>query len=1283
MRQQRTGLLVIAMMFMMVLARVFGGGPAHAADPDFTHVTDILDGWRQLLRTDDLFLIRSAAPDGASGSRLLTSNSHITSITPTQRIPGGEGSATVIGARMFDLPTDVAVSAWDDPGTRTLHWSIDGSQGNLTSGTISIAGIAGSDFQMMSDSADFTGDGYDDVIFVLPGRSIQSPLPDTVAVVATARDPADPSKGLAFGSAAILPFGGDHIWPRSITTGTVAGTLRVLALGTHGSVRSSCNRNNLAVESYTVDPQSLAISGSGTFALTLQEPAGFCIQSESITAGRFGTTAHDQVVVAYAASDEARIIPVAFDDKGTPTQRPTFHTGVNAGYGKLRLRSGRFNWNSAFEQAALLIFPEGQGLPAPSLRILDFDQNLNVQSGPAAGSQGCSLDLEVGNFDRRKSNSTERDPNLQLAVLFWNCSGGTATVQIYDVDPTQGFRLVAGSVSDVGPASGINRGFSLFDGTRSLATVDLQGRSLVLGAPIKVTVTGHLQPDLILGIPPMHIDYIRDVANLGPTGKPAVLNLTVMPDVLEGTSFNTQFAFSSTASSSLSTNNTTSWGYSQGESLGLKVTLGNPDASYFSDEVKVAGKETHETSVADTYDTYESVTDSLSATTGFADHLFFTESRHNVYYYPVIGQEACPAGNPSCTDAQKGPLFVQFSGVDLLEHHATDATTQEWYQPVNEPGNLFSYPWSLAQLQRSIPNLAPLTANPAPWRATDTSTSAYSTTWTGRGTGAHTTGHVDTHSFDLSIAVTAQVGAEGIATAGLSGEYDYGTSDSASDVFTSTGSMEKSTGIQVNKPDFGDKVARTYFYEFAGYVLGRQRPDTIFDSKTVYSNGDDKEPVEIQSVGPVAVAFLANPVGKSGAPWWRKAYKEPDVGLSHPARWSWSPSLQEASFNSRSPKQPPQNDPFYHMKGLFISQADGKGPQRSIATAGDTVLLQARVYNFSLADMAPTTTIHVRFYGQEYENAELVGDGFLIGETSIGPIPGFNSATTQGERPNWSLASLPFDTSAYADKHLVFWVLVWAEDGQGNLMPELEGHGLTANPRSSSFTQITQVPTEDYSNNVGLYGTYTPFFVAPKQQALAEARAAPGQLVLAGIKVAADHVLLLEHGNTVTVTVQNTAGTPLAAVPVVFYDGDPQQGGKVFDVQHIPRLRAHASYALRTFFRPTTCGDHRLFVRAGHTTASSDTAALDVQVTIDPDAYIDALIGKTTTLGLPRRVEGPLVNELDAAKGTLDRQLFEEARDRLTAFVGEVEAQRGGLLTDRQVESLIVPARLIPSCVAL
>ena len=52
--QQRGRLKVMAIMFMMLLASVGSGGLAWAADPDFTKVTDILNGRQHLLRTDDL-----------------------------------------------------------------------------------------------------------------------------------------------------------------------------------------------------------------------------------------------------------------------------------------------------------------------------------------------------------------------------------------------------------------------------------------------------------------------------------------------------------------------------------------------------------------------------------------------------------------------------------------------------------------------------------------------------------------------------------------------------------------------------------------------------------------------------------------------------------------------------------------------------------------------------------------------------------------------------------------------------------------------------------------------------------------------------------------------------------------------------------------------------------------------------------------------------------------------------------------------------------------------------
>ena len=102
------------------------------------------------------------------------------------------------------------------------------------------------------------------------------------------------------------------------------------------------------------------------------------------------------------------------------------------------------------------------------------------------------------------------------------------------------------------------------------------------------------------------------------------------------------------------------------------------------------------------------------------------------------------------------------------------------------------------------------------------------------------------------------------------------------------------------------------------------------------------------------------------------------------------------------------------MRGLFITPAahPGQGSQL-VAHAGDQLMLQARVYNYSLKAMDPNTTVHVRFYGQEWDHTTNsvpvgpIGNSFLIGEATLGPIPPFNTDT---DNPNWVLASLPTGT---------------------------------------------------------------------------------------------------------------------------------------------------------------------------------------------------------------------------------------------------------------------------------
>ena len=80
----------------------------------------------------------------------------------------------------------------------------------------------------------------------------------------------------------------------------------------------------------------------------------------------------------------------------------------------------------------------------------------------------------------------------------------------------------------------------------------------------------------------------------------------------------------------------------------------------------------------------------------------------------------------------------------------------------------------------------------------------------------------------------------------------------------------------------------------------------------------------------------------------------------------------------------PWSSKFHDMRGFFISSSNhpGQGPQIESAKAGDKLALQARVYNYSLKEMAPDSKVHVRFYGMpwNYSNHTPAGDSFLIGE---------------------------------------------------------------------------------------------------------------------------------------------------------------------------------------------------------------------------------------------------------------------------------------------------------------
>ena len=408
--------------------------------------------------------------------------------------------------------------------------------------------------------------------------------------------------------------------------------------------------------------------------------------------------------------------------------------------------------------------------------------------------------------------------------------------------------------------------------------------------------------------------------------------------------------------------------------------------------------------------------------------MFYTAYNQNIFYYPVIGHTVCPSRQTNCPDSARQPLYVQFSVPDTRTQVDIDATTQPWYQPVHEPGNVFSYPWDETQLQLALPSTwVPLTptGEAASWRGTDTSTSAYETKWTANSGSTQTSGSVNAQSFSLSICTSGSIGVSGLGT-NFSNTYDLNQSFSVSSLNVSTQTQEASEGIKVNKPDFSDDVAMTYLYSFAGYLFGLKSP--VESLQAIELQDSSNQPIAIPSTGPMLVGFLADPFQTSTGVWWQQAYPLPDVGLNHPSRWDWAKTTQTATFNcadgtsSQSCTTATSNDPilvdFYRMKGLFITPADANGNvlSRSVATAGDQLTLTTRVYNYSLVDTHdpnlshPTASIQVRFYGQPVDAGRLQGQAFLIGQTEIGFMTGFKSVNTGTGGTNWTVASVPFDT---------------------------------------------------------------------------------------------------------------------------------------------------------------------------------------------------------------------------------------------------------------------------------
>jgi hypothetical protein len=243
-----------------------------------------------------------------------------------------------------------------------------------------------------------------------------------------------------------------------------------------------------------------------------------------------------------------------------------------------------------------------------------------------------------------------------------------------------------------------------------------------------------------------------------------------------------------------------------------------------------------------------------------------------------------------------------------------------------------------------------------------------------------------------------------------------------------------------DQPAFGGDVADCCLYDFGSYLFGLKNPNGTFQTFDLKDHSGN--PIDVQTTGPMVVGFVANPIPDNGdelscgghPPWWVQVYNLPDVAVIHPERWAWHKSQKTATFNPAMPGISPLNQPIFHGRGVFITEANSSGgPSLSEAVQGDVLTIAARIYNLSFFDTndpslaKPAASVQVRVYGQLYntQTDELEGNSFLIGQTSLTNIPGFKSSSETG--PNWRDALVSFDTGSasvppLANQSMVFWL---------------------------------------------------------------------------------------------------------------------------------------------------------------------------------------------------------------------------------------------------------------------
>ncbi len=621
-----------------------------AGQPDYSNVNDILDGQRSLVSVDDVVI---------GGLVLKTSDGTKIKDSDIYTLPDlSHDVSSEVLVRMFDSEHDTLLYLNGPIVARiSLIRALDPVSQTIQ-GSLPLLDLPADEFQGASiGTGDFKGDGFAEVVIASKSG---------VRIVG-AVDPEDSSKGIYSGPVwKAADYKGTNA-NLSVAVGDFAGDGQHEVALSYGST----DQATTWLVILTVDPKTLELKYKSQFLLVLHGPT--FTTGVSVTAGRFGTTLHDQLAVGVYAFKKVEpqhrleLRSFDFDSSLQLIQKDGAVTDLPPG-GEVVLETGRFNPISPYAQAAIK-YDLGRG--AVRLGIVSFDNKLKIRLPAfAVAPVSCSTPgLAVGNFSRTEPvpqdpSKTQLSLTLQLAIKTDNCAGRDVGLNIFTVDPP---KTPDGNFT-VDPKQAFTK--TTNDPTWlsylniPIVAGDIQGRSFLIGAPTKVVVQETAQPSVIAAMPPMHVDFISPAGSQTPT----VLNLSAIPD-----KFRTVYDTSETETNQSSTTNTTSWSFGARLSLETSVEIGSVEDG-FGAKAGAAVRSAQESKgfAEKEHGAYESQKFDASVATGLSDLVWFTESRFNIYVYPVIGRTVCPAAIANCMDSEKVPLTIQFSAPDQFGTQRAD-----------------------------------------------------------------------------------------------------------------------------------------------------------------------------------------------------------------------------------------------------------------------------------------------------------------------------------------------------------------------------------------------------------------------------------------------------------------------------------------------------------------------------------------------------------------------------------------------------------------------------------